>query len=86
MKVSIDGKEVINIAIDLTKKLNLAGGKAWVGFTSATAGAYSQQEIIYWKWDSIDIPIAMAPIQNDWKMDTRKTLVGTLRKQAFFDA
>lgn len=83
MKISIDGKQVMNEAIDLAEKLNLAGGKAWVGFTAATAGAYSQQEIIYWKWDSVDIPIAIAPIENDRKLEVRKTLVGTLEKEGF---
>ncbi|MGB0984780.1 MAG: L-type lectin-domain containing protein [Saprospiraceae bacterium] len=83
MKVSIDGKKVLDEALDLNEKLDLAAGKAWIGFTSATAGAYSQQEIIYWKWDSVDIPIASTPNENDWKVDTRKSLLGTLRKEEF---
>lgn len=58
IKVYIDGKFVLKRDIDLSKLLELKFGKAWIGFTSATAKAYARQEILDWRWQSVDIPMA----------------------------
>ena len=78
LKIYIEGKLVINKAFDLSKNLDLTAGKAYVGFTSATAKAYAQHEILYWNWDSIDIPIAAIPV---FKKGERVKQKGILRKK-----
>jgi len=61
LKVYIDGKFALKTVINLKKELKLGAGKAYVGFTSATAKAFAQQEIIEWKWECVDVPIANHP-------------------------
>lgn len=50
MRVYIDGKLYIKKTVHLEKILRLDKGKAYIGFTSSTAGAYSQHKILDWSW------------------------------------
>lgn len=50
MRVYIDDKLYIKKTVHLEKIIKLDKGKAWIGFTAATAGAYSQHKILSWKF------------------------------------
>jgi hypothetical protein len=50
MRVYIDDKLFIKKTVHLEKILKLDKGKAWIGFTAATAGAYSQHKILNLKF------------------------------------
>jgi len=51
MRVYIDGKLYIKKEVHLEKTIKLDKGKAYIGFTAATAGAYSQHKILDWRWN-----------------------------------
>jgi hypothetical protein len=48
LKVYLDNffAPVLTVAVDLTTTLNLDSGKAWVGFTSSTGGAWETHDIL----------------------------------------
>ena len=50
MEVSMNGKRIINASVDLGKTLRLDHGKAWLGFTAATGGAYANHDILNWSY------------------------------------
>jgi hypothetical protein len=50
MRVYIDDKLYLKKTVHLEKIIKLDKGKAWIGFTAATAGAYSQHKILSLKW------------------------------------
>ena len=50
IRVYIDGKLYLKKELHLEKKIKLDKGKAYIGFTAATAGAYSRHRILNWKW------------------------------------
>lgn len=80
IKVYIDGKFVLKTKINIGKELKLGLGKAYIGFTSATAKAFSQQEIIEWKWECVNVPIAQIPDEkSDIPAPSRS--FATLRKE-----
>lgn len=61
MKVYIDSKLYIKKAISLEQVIKLDDGKAWIGFTASTAGAFSQHRILNWKWLRTDRILAFKP-------------------------
>ena len=50
MRVYVDGKLYIKKTVHLEKIIKLDKGKAYIGFTSSNAGAYSQHKILDWSW------------------------------------
>ncbi|MFK7947346.1 MAG: L-type lectin-domain containing protein [Saprospiraceae bacterium] len=50
IRVYIDGTLYLKKEVHLEKKMKLSKGKAYIGFTSSTAGAYSRHRILNWKW------------------------------------
>lgn len=49
-RVYIDGTLYLKKELHLEKKMKLDKGKAYIGFTAATAGAFSRHRILNWKW------------------------------------
>ncbi|MBZ5640195.1 MAG: PxKF domain-containing protein [Acidobacteriia bacterium] len=71
--VSIDGVQVLAIAVDLSTKLSLGeeGGVAWVGLTAATGGSFENHDILSWSFtphvaSSISIPLNPAGGTNNY--------------------
>lgn len=50
IRVYIDGTLYLKKEVHLEKKMKLDEGKAYIGFTAATAGAYFRHRILNWKW------------------------------------
>ena len=50
IRVFIDGKLYLKEEVHLEKKVKLSEGKAYIGFTASTAGAYSRHRILNWTW------------------------------------
>lgn len=50
MRVFIDEVLYIKKEVHLEKIIKLDQGKAYIGFTASTAGAYSQHKILDWSW------------------------------------
>jgi len=49
LTVNLDGHNVLTTSVTLENELNLNdGGKAWVGFTSATGAAFENHDILSW--------------------------------------
>jgi hypothetical protein len=53
LTLSLDGTQVLSVPVNLSSTLNLNGGKAWVGFTAATGGSTSTQDILSWSYSSL---------------------------------
>lgn len=53
MTIQMDGRQVLTVSIDLSTKLSLDGGKAWVGFTAATGNAWQNQDILNWAYHPV---------------------------------
>lgn len=66
VKVYIDGTLYLKKEVHLEKKMKLSKGKAYIGFTASTAGAYSRHRILNWKWKREKKILAALP-------ETRKT-------------
>ncbi len=81
LRVYLNGRIVIKKNIDLSKKIQFTLGKAWVGFTSATAKAFSQQEVLDWKWESNIIPIAVHPSRKWLKKTGKRSFAAILRRK-----
>jgi glucose/arabinose dehydrogenase len=52
---------VLTCSVDLSTLLALDQGKAWVGFTAATGGAWSAHEILSWSYDETPTGSANVP-------------------------
>lgn len=65
IRVYIDEKLYLKKEVHLEKKMKLSKGKAYIGFTSATAGAYSRHRILNWKWKREKKILAALPESND---------------------
>ena len=50
MTIAIDGEEVIDVELDLRTILSIEDGSAWVGFTSATARAWENHDLLAWSF------------------------------------
>ena len=50
LAVYVDSIKRVEAAVDLDKTLRLDEGKAWVGFTGATGGAFANFDIFNWFW------------------------------------
>jgi hypothetical protein len=48
IQVFLDGVRVLTTELDLASLVRLDTGRAWVGFTGATGGAWQTQEILDW--------------------------------------
>lgn len=55
---------VVTVNIDLDTALDIPGGLAYVGFTSATTGAWEVHDIIDWDFKTVPAPstLALAPL------------------------
>lgn len=53
MSISIDGIHALEVEVDLATKLALENGAAWVGFTSATARAWENHDILDWTFTPV---------------------------------
>lgn len=58
--VYVNSALVLSRPLQLEQRMDLNLGKAWVGFTASTAKAFARNDILYWRWESVDIPIADA--------------------------
>lgn len=58
MKVYLDNMvtPAVTGAVNLGSKLNLDAGKAWVGFTAATGGAWENHDIMSWSMTTVPSP------------------------------
>jgi hypothetical protein len=48
MTVSLDGADVLTVPLNLSTKLNLNSGSAWLGFTAGFSGASENHDILNW--------------------------------------
>ena len=53
MNISVDGVPALDIEVNLDAMLDLDNGTAWVGFTSATARAWENHDILSWSFTSM---------------------------------
>jgi hypothetical protein len=60
MTIVLDGAPVLSVSLDIASKLNLNGGKAWAGFTSATYAAYENHDILNWSMTPVPEPSDLA--------------------------
>ncbi len=51
LRVILDGKQVLKVAVNVGDVLKLDNGRAWVGFTGATGATYQEHTIAHWSWD-----------------------------------
>lgn len=85
MKVFIDNKLYIKKTVALEQLLKLDKGKAWIGFTSSTAGAYSRHRILNWKWLAKRKILAFKPKYNETEMaNVAMSYQAILRKRKHF--
>ena len=56
MSISLDDAQVLTVPLDLSSKLSLNDGQAWVGFTAATWAAYENHDILGWSMTSVPEP------------------------------
>ncbi len=54
--VVIDGAPLISLSVDIPGLLELPNGRAFVGFTASTGGAYENQDILSWSFTEIPEP------------------------------
>ncbi len=57
LSVYLDGQLVLETEVEISSEINLDGGAAWVGITSATGKAYSIHELSCWSMTSTKKPI-----------------------------
>jgi peptide-N4-(N-acetyl-beta-glucosaminyl)asparagine amidase len=50
MTIAIDGTEVLDAELDLSTIISIEDGSAWVGFTSATARAWENHDLLSWSF------------------------------------
>ena len=56
MTVSLDGSDVLTVPLNLSTKLNLNAGNAWVGFTAAFLAASENHDILNWSVSAVPEP------------------------------
>ena len=56
MTVSLDGSDVLTLPLDLSTKLNLNSGNAWMGFTAGFSGASENHDILNWSVNAVPEP------------------------------
>jgi hypothetical protein len=54
--ISLDNATVLSVPLNLSSKLNLNNGQAWVGFTGATWAAYENHDVLNWSMTSVPEP------------------------------
>jgi hypothetical protein len=59
MTVSLDGSNVLTVPLDLSTKLNLNAGNAWVGFTAAFLAASENHDILNWSVSAVPEPSSL---------------------------
>jgi len=59
MTVSLDGSNVLTVPLDLSTKLNLNSGNAWVGFTAAFLAASENHDILNWSVSAVPEPSSL---------------------------
>lgn len=53
LTISLDGSNVLQAPVNLSTELSLSGGDhAWIGFTGSTGGAYENNDILSWNFNS----------------------------------
>lgn len=54
LKVYLDNMflPALDVAVNLANTLNLDSGRAWIGFTAATASGYESHDLLNWSFDS----------------------------------
>lgn len=50
MTISFDARPVLDLTVDLAETLELDAGKAWLGFTAGTGGAYATHDVLSWSY------------------------------------
>jgi len=60
---------ILSIAINLPEVLQLEEGKAWVGFTAATGGLYTNHDILSWEFQD-SLAAGEKPIIDDFPCQT----------------
>jgi hypothetical protein len=53
LQVSVDGSEVLSVAVNLAELLTLDGGRAFVGFTAGTGAAWENHDILSWSFVNV---------------------------------
>ena len=58
LRVFLDGMRVLTVPVNLEEAMTLDGGRAFVGFTAATGGAYQEHKLANWVWmpDAVGTP------------------------------
>ncbi len=56
LTVRLDGVEVLSVTVNLHTLLSLDGGRAWVGFTSSTGGAWQNHDLLSWSFTEACYP------------------------------
>jgi len=59
MTVSLDGSDVLSVPLNLSTKLNLNSGNAWVGFTAAFLAASENHDILNWSVTAVPEPSSL---------------------------
>jgi hypothetical protein len=52
LSVHLDGKRILRVPLNLEELLTLDGGRAYVGFTSATGTAFQEHSILNWRFNA----------------------------------
>jgi hypothetical protein len=60
MTVSLDGSDVLAVPLNLSTKLNLNAGNAYVGFTAALFAASEDHDILNWSVSAVPEPSSLA--------------------------
>lgn len=82
MRVFIDEKLYLKKTVHLEKIIKLDNGKAWIGFTASTAGAYSQHRVLSLKFKREDKDLVYLPLPEDSnEVRIRPADAAILRKQ-----
>ena len=59
MTVSLDGADVLTVPLNLSTKLNLNSGNAWMGFTAGFSGASENHDILNWSVNALPEPSSL---------------------------
>lgn len=60
---------ILTVDVNLTDTLALDNGRAWVGFTSATASAYENHDLISWSFEPVQTAFQLSvPISDGWNL------------------